>query len=108
LIYRFIIAKSPVSEIVFILQHNTVNISKGTPGTDMGLTQFYRKFSSLLNGVSLISVPDVSFEIFRVLCCKMNTNSETGLFATINRYIIVVYHNVIKFGFYDEFYIRNA
>jgi len=47
------IVKNPVSEMMFILQHNTVNVSKETPDTEMRLTSFEReentRFLAIIN-----------------------------------------------------------
>ena len=45
------IAKKEVSKMVFTLKHNTVNISKGTPDTDMRLAPFERAENFLWNDV---------------------------------------------------------
>ena len=37
------------------------------------VTSFYRKFSALFNGASLISVSGVLREIFMLLCCNVHT-----------------------------------
>ena len=45
------IAKKEVSKMVFTLKHNTVNISKGTPDTDMALKPLERAETCLYNEV---------------------------------------------------------